>query len=178
MPAHTPHPIITLRYTGLFDFDGLYAAVIDWAKNYGYQWHETSYKHKVPRPTGAEQELEWQITKKVTDYLHFQVNFSIHTWDQKEVEVDIDGKKKSLTDARIYLIMKGKLTYDWQGRFAGSRFAEKLGKWYYQYVAKKEVESVYYDQLYYRMWNLHAILKKYFDMQTKKYAYKGYLGEQ
>ena len=31
--------------------------------------------------------------------------------------------------------------------------------------------------IYYRMWNLQAIIKKYFDMQTKKYAYKGYLGE-
>mgnify|MGYP006415683771 CR=1 FL=1 len=47
------NPPITLRYHGLFDFDGMYAAVIDWAKNYGFKWHEKDYKHKVPSPSGA-----------------------------------------------------------------------------------------------------------------------------
>lgn len=168
---------ITLRYSGLFDFDGLYAAVIDWAKNYGYKWHEFTYKHKVPNPKGAEQELDWIIEKNVTSYLQYSILFTIHTWDQNEVEVDIDGKKKNLTNARLYIIMKGTITTDWQKKFKGGRIAQKLGEWYEKYVFKKELESIYGDQLYYRMWNLHALLKKYFDMQTQKYAYKGYLGE-
>ena len=53
-----------LRYSGIFDFDGLYAAVIDWAKNYNFMWHEVDYKHKVPNPLGAEQEWKWLLTKE------------------------------------------------------------------------------------------------------------------
>ncbi len=170
-------PQITLRYNGLFDFDGLYSAVVDWAKNYGYRWHEKTYKHKVPSPRGAEQELEWNLSKKVTNYISYDIVFTIHSWDQTEVEVEVDGKKKSLTNARLYIIMQGTLVYDWQNRFAGSKFVQKLGEWYVNLVYKKETESLYFDQLYYRMWDLHAVMKKYFDMQTQKYAYKGYLGE-
>lgn len=169
---------ITLRYEGLFDFDGLYAAVVDWAKMYGYKWHERLYKHKVPKPTGAEQELEWLIEKKVTDYILYKIAFEIHTWDQTEVEVEIPGKKKKLTNARIYIIIKGQLNYDWQNRFAKAGWlGQKMGKLYYKLVGQSLVEGLYWDQLYYRIWNLHSILKKYFDMQTKKYEYKEYLGE-
>jgi hypothetical protein len=169
--------LITLRYNGLFDFESLYAAVISWAKNYGYMWHETVYKHKVPSPRGAEQELTWIMNKKVNDYMKFEIKITIHTWDHKEVEVDIDGKKM-LTNARINMNLQGKMTWDWQGRFAkGGKIAKKLGEWYADIFYKKDIWSNYHDPLYYRIWNLHAILKKYFEMQTQKYAYKGYLKE-
>ncbi len=171
-------PVMTLRYSGLFDFDGLYAAVISWAKHYGYKWHEQSYKHKVPNPRGAEQELDWTIENKVTDYILFRITFTIHSWEQTEMEVDVDGKRKPLTNAKIYMIIRGTVEYDWQKRFGGSKLAQKLGKWYAGAVQKKELEGIYHDQLYYRIQNLHSILKKYFDLQTQKYAYKGYLGEQ
>ena len=166
-----------LRYVGLFDFDGLYAATVDWAKNEGYIWYESAYKHKIPSPKGAEQELLWFMEKKVTEYIHFKIQIDIHSWDQREVEVDVNGKKKNLTQARFHLKMTGILTGDWQKRFAkGGFLGQKLGKWYGEMVYKKEFYN-YYDQLYYRMWNLHAILKKYLDMQTQKHVYKGYLGE-
>ena len=176
MPSeHTP--TITLRYNGLFDYDGLYAAIIDWCKNYGFMWHEVDYKHKVPSPAGAEQELVWQLTKRVTDYIHFKITFVVHIWDLLEVKVDTGGKQRTLSNARIDMVMKGTLEYDWQKRMKGSKFADWLGRTYRNLVFKKELEGGYVDQLYYRMWNLHALIKKYFDMQTKKYAYKGYLGE-
>lgn len=168
-------PRVTLRYNGLFDFDGLYAAVVDWAKNYGYMWLETKYKHKVPSPAGAEQELIWEMTKNVTDYRREKIVFDIHIWDLLEVEVDSNGRKKSLSNARIHIVIDGKFEMDWQKRFTG-RFGEKLGE-LYRKIMQKEIETVYFDQLYYRMWNLHAVIKKYFDMQAEKFAYKGYLRE-
>lgn len=171
-------PKITLRYDGLFDFDGLYAAVVDWAKMYGYKWHEKIYKHKVPSPKGAEQEMEWEIERNVTEYLRFKISFAVHTWDQTEVEVEIAGKKKALTNARIYIIINGEVYYDWQERFAkGGWLGQKMGELYYKLIGQSLIGGIYWDQLYYQTWNLHSILKKYFDMQTKKYEYKGYLGE-
>ncbi len=168
---------VTLRYDGLFDLDGLYAAVVDWAKTYNYWWHEKMYKHKVPGPEGAEQELEWVIEKKVTDYLKYYIHIEVLIQDMREIEVEVDGKKKMLSNARINIIMSCELDVDWQARFGKSKFEEKVMGWYYKLVVKKNVESDYADQLYYRMMSLHAIMKKYFDMQTKKFAYKRYLGE-
>lgn len=167
-----PLPPITLRYSGLFDFDGLYAAIIDWAKNYGYRWHEKAYKHKVPTPAGAEQELEWEITRNVTEYINYTISFTVHVWDLREVVVE----NKILSNGRISIIIEGKINYDWQKRFSGGRFIRWLGVKYEKNI-KQEVETVHFDQLYYTLWNLHALMKKYFDIQTKKHQGKRYLGE-
>ncbi len=175
MPSFNVNPI-TLRYQGLFDFDGMYAAVIDWAKNYGYLWTEKAYKHKVPSPRGAEQELDWSMTTNITEYIRYTINFKIHIWDLNEVQVEVQGKTLLLSNARMYIEMLGTLEYDWQGKFKGSSFFDKLGNLYFK-IMFKDISLKYADDLYYRIWNLHAVLKKYFDMQTKKYVYKNYLGE-
>jgi len=167
---------ISLRYQGLFDFDGLYATVVDWAKNYGYMWHEKAYKHKVPNPKGAEQEMEWEMTSKVTEFIKFRIGIELHAWDMNEVEVETEGRRKTLTNARLIIKINGHVESDWQGKFSGTPFAKKLGDIYGKLVADKDIVA-YWDPLYYRIWSLHAIMKKYFDMQSKKNAYKGYLGE-
>lgn len=168
---------ITLRYNGLFDFDGMYAVIISWAKNYGYLWVEKTYKHKVPGPSGAELEFEWEMTKNVTEYIGYKILIAVHAWDTTEVEVDDNGKKKKLTNSRLQMVLEGKLEVDWQKRFEKKgRLTKTLSKWI-EKVKTPEIEGVYADQLYYRMWNLHALLKKFFDLQSKKHVYKGYLRE-
>jgi hypothetical protein len=175
--AKDPINTVLLRYTGLFDFDGLYAAITDWGKNYGYMWHEKMYKHKVPSPDGAEQEMTWIIDKNVTEFIKFDLLIDTHIWEMTEVEVEVNGKKKTLTKARMEIKIAGNVSYDWQGKFKGSKFKGKMLGWWRNVFFKKNFEAIYHDQLTYRVWNLHALMKKYFDMQTKKYNYKGYLGE-
>lgn len=168
---------ITLRYEGLFDFDGMYAAITDWGKNYGYMWHEKEYKHKVPTPAGAEQEITWIMTKEVTEYIRYQIEVHTRLWELTEVEVEQNGRKRPLTNARLYVIMNGTVHFDWQGlgKRAKGFLAKFLAKNYDDLLMKNL--SNHMDTLYYREWDLHALIKKYFDMQSKKYAYKGYLGE-
>ena len=55
------------------------------------------------------------------------------------------------------------------------KIAQWLGQKYPQWTG--EIGQIYWDQLWYRTWNAHALLKKYFDMQSKAHPYKGYLGE-
>ncbi len=167
---------LTLQYSGLFDFEGLLALLTDWSKNYGYLWHESDYKHKVPSPFGGEQELYWTIKKNVTPYIRFEIKLYMHVFDNREVEVEINGKKKRLTSARLYIWFDPSMSIDWQNRFKGGKFIAWLGQAYNK-LMKKDIESIYGDQIWYRTLNLHALMKQFFDMQTKKYAYKGYLGE-
>ena len=149
----------------------------DWAKNYGYLWEEESYKHKVPSPKGAEQEWLWFAEKNVTDYIHYKLMILGHIWDMTEVEVEKEGKRKKLTNGRFEIIIIGTLTTDWQKKWGQNKFSRFLGRMYEKYVMVKEIETIYGDQLWYRMWNLQAVLKKFFDMQTKWHEYKRYLGE-
>jgi hypothetical protein len=169
-------PRITSQYTGLFDFDGLFVSIIDWAKNYGFMWHEWEYKHKVPSPKGAETEHKWVLNKNINEYVRYEILITVHVWDLLEVEVEVDGRKKSLSNARIYIWLETTVFYDWQKKFQKSgKIGKKLGELYNQWMDRDL--SSYLDQAYYRSWDLQAIIKTYFDMQSKKYAYKGYLGE-
>ena len=171
--ADIPRSII--RYSGLFDFDGLYSSIIDWCKNQGFMWHEMDYKHKVPGPEGAEQEWVWKMDKTVNDYIQFNYSLKVHMWDMQEVEVEINGKKKTLTKGRIYMWIDGTMTDDWQKRFKGGKFREWMGKMYSK--AKDAELSGYWDTIQYRSLALNALIKKYFDMQAKYNMYKTYLKE-
>jgi len=168
---------LTLRYNGLFDFDGLYAAIVDWAKNYGYRWHEKSYKHKVPSSRGAEQELEWELSKDVNEFVNYFIRIKVHTWDQREIHVDVGGKTKSLTNARIEVILMPKVSFDINKKFKDGGEVGKLLGPIYMKIMKLEFETTYGDQLHYRTLNLQALMKRYFDMQAKYHAYERYLGE-
>jgi hypothetical protein len=167
----------TVQYEGLFDFDGLYAAIIDWAKNYGYMWHEQDYKHKVPNPLGAEQQFKWHMSKRIDPYVIYKIKLKVHAWEMLDVEVDIGGKKKTLTKARLYIKFNGTVQLDWQNKFSkGGKVGEWLGK-IYNKVYTHDISGMYWDTLVYRVYNLQHVMKSYFDMQSKKYAYKGYVGE-
>ena len=168
---------IYVRYVGLTDFDALYAAVIDWCKSYGYIWQETTYKHKIPSPKGAEQEWVWELEKEVTDYIKYSIKMEAHVWDLNEIIVEKGGKKKSLSSGRFEVIIHGTLITNWQNKWKKNKFTEKLGEIYESVIMKKDIESLYGDQLAYRIWNLQALMKKFFDMQAKWHTYKTYLRE-
>ena len=173
----TEVPTMTIRYDGLFDFDELYAAIVDWAKGYNYIWHEPTYKHKVPSKKGAEQEYKWVMVKKVTDYIRYHIKLEVHVWDLKEIEVKDQGKVKILSNAHLYINMSGSVEHDWQKRFGKKKiFGQNMGELYFKLVGQGK-SAEHFDILYYRMLNLQALIKKYFNMQTKGHAYKGYLGE-
>ena len=121
------------------------------------------------RPYGAEQELDWEITKNVTDFFQFGIAIRVHIWDLKEVEVQTEKGKKKLSQARVLIVMNGKLVTDWKRRFARGVFNKLLGKWYDKINYSKI--GGYADTLAYRMLSLQAIIKKYFNMQTKKNVY-------
>ncbi|MBR9682997.1 hypothetical protein GOV03_00465 [Candidatus Woesearchaeota archaeon] len=169
-------PKAYIQYTGLFDFDGFYAAMIKWLKEREYEWHEKGQKHKVPTPKGAELEWNWEGRKEVTDYIKYVLGIKAHLWDITEVKVDQGRRKKKLMNGRIQLVMSGQVITDWQKKWGKNKFTKFLGR-LYEKMIRREIEAVYIDTLYYRMWDLHAVIKKYFDMQTKWNEYNKYLKE-
>ena len=167
----------TIRYQGIFDFDGLYQAAVDWCKTHRYWFHEETYKHKVPLPSGAEQEIWWRMDAKISEFFKFYINIKVHIWEMTEVEVIKEGKKRVLTSGRLQIDMNGVVEADWQHRMEGTKFKKLMKTLLTDYIWKKEFTTVYGDMVYYRMWNLHALFKKYLDMQTAWDEYAGYLRE-
>lgn|SRR3989338_2205008 len=177
MGSKIPTLTHTVQYEGLFDFDGLYGAIVDWAKNYGFMWHEQDYKHKVPNPFGAEQQLKWQMDKRLDPYVKYTIALKVHIWEMVDVEVNVGGKTKTLTKARLYIRVNGTVELDWQNKFSkGGKFGRWLGGMYAK-IYTHDISGQYWDTLVYRVYDLQHVLKAYFDMQSKKYTYKGYVGD-
>ncbi|MEM3127017.1 MAG: hypothetical protein QW331_03035, partial [Candidatus Woesearchaeota archaeon] len=106
-----------------------------------------------------------------------QINVEFHTWDQRDIEVTIDNTKKTLTTARIEIKIAGKILVAKNVEEKGG-IKKMLGDIYRNYIIKKEIETIWYDTLYYETYKLHYEIKKLLDMQTKFHEYRGYLGEQ
>ena len=166
-----------IRYKGLFDFDGLYNLIAAWMKARGYWFQEKVYKHKVPLPTGAEQEISFTGSKDITEFYRHNMALDFHLWDMTEVEVEVKGVKKTLTSARMEIIITGDLEVDYQGRFEKKKFLQELRNFLMKYIIKEEMEGVYADELRYRLYKLHTAIKEYLDMQAQGSEYAGYLGD-
>ena len=122
-------PVI-IKYKGLFDFDGLYNLISQWIKSSGFWFHEKTYKHKVPSPAGAEEEIIFQGTREKTELYKHTIDVYIHIWDMTEVEVEIGGKKKTLTNARIEIVINGLIEVDYDNKFQKNAFLAGLFNFY------------------------------------------------
>jgi hypothetical protein len=162
-----------IKYRGVFDLQELMKRVNDWMEGDGYTVHEGKYKHKVPDPRGAEEEITFKGWKRVTEYVKYHIKIEFHTYDQKDVEVVKAGAKKHAVQARIEVIMSPTVEFDWQNRFSGSRFMQGLQDFYHKYIIKGDIQNYHEDALYYRTYKLHRIIKEFLDMEGKTNAYEG-----
>jgi hypothetical protein len=171
-------PTLIIRYKGLFDFNAVYNAIVQWMKQKRYWFHERDYKHKVPSPAGAEQEIRFMGNRKIHEFEMEDIEVYFHIWEMTEVEVVQEGITKKLTNARMEILLKGTVTVDWEKRWEENWLYQLLFDIYRKYIAKEEVETIYYDNMHYRLHKLQALIKETLDMQAKGYEYAGYLKDQ
>jgi hypothetical protein len=164
--------IPSIKYSGIFHFDGLMKTVRNWIVNQGYEFHEKGLKHKIPSPKGAEQEFEWWGWRKVNSYIKFHVDVWLKFNHLHDVEVVRDGKKEKLQSSTFQIEISGRCELDWSNRFGGSRFLQALADFYDKYITNKDVDTVYTDQLYYRLYKLQQVIKQYLNMETRDSAFE------
>ncbi len=160
-----------IKYNGIFDLDSLYKMIYEWFMDRGYYFEETGYKHKVPNPSGAEDEVTWSGWRKTTEYMREWVTVYFFFWGKRDVEVIKEGKKVKLTKSRMLIELDGRIELDYQKRWEQSQFGQYLRDFYHKYIVKKELESIWWDRLYYIMLKLHNEIKEFLDMQSKENAY-------
>lgn len=164
--------IPSIKYSGIFHLDGLMKTTRNWIVNQGYEFHETGLKHKVPSPKGAEREFVWWGWRKVNSYIKFHVDVWLKFNELHDVEVVRDGKKQKLQSAALQIEISGRCELDWSNRFGGSRFLQALGDFYDKYIIYKDIDTIYTDQLYYRLYKLQQVIKQYLNMETKDSAFE------
>ena len=160
------HPALTLRYKGVFDYNGLSTYVIRWLMNRDYKITEKVHKHKMSCPHGFEIERQIEAYKEITEYYRYNIGVNFHLWDASEIDAVKDGKKVKLWNARIEVQLHFDIVCDYADKWGTNWFYEKLRNFFDQYVIKKEIIIKHADPLYYRLLGLHTDLKKFLTMET------------
>jgi len=86
-------------------------------------------------------------------------------------------RKKSLTKGKIWIEFGCYVKYDYEGNFNKNAFYAQLRNFYHKYITKKKMESIWWDQLYYReMHKLHQLIKERLKMETRDYEHRYWVG--
>lgn len=160
-------PAEYIKFQGICDLDGLFRLIANWLQDRGYEVEERKVKHKVPSPSGAEDEIEWSAWLKETDYLKNWIHLHYWLFDMKEVEVVKEGMKRKLTRVRIQIEITSEIETDWQKRWESSTFLVRLRDFYEKHIIRKDLETLWEDKLWYIVLKLHAAIKEHLDMEMK-----------
>ena len=102
-----------IKQTGLFDFKDFYSFTYDWLLEEGYDLTEKAYNEKVAGDS-KDIEIQWDATKKVSDYFKFQIQASWKILGMKTVEVDKNGKKVKIQSGQVEIKFKAVLQKDYE----------------------------------------------------------------
>lgn len=160
----------TIRYNGVFDFNGLYRMMYNWFFKQRYEFHEDLYKEKIDT-IGNELELKWRAEKKITPFIKYIINVEFHLWNMMEVDVIKNGQKVKMVKTRMQIIMKASTVADYSQRFKESNLTKKLYHILRTKVIDKEMMLVYMDRLTYIVYEFHAEIKKFLGTDTSSNAY-------
>lgn len=160
----------TVRYDGVFDFDGLYKTIIEHLRRHNYWFYERLYKHKPWSPIGDELVLKWEAERKLDEYYHYSIEFEWHFMDFHHVEVIREGKKVTLTKAYFWVNIRGKADIDWQGFEKNSKdaFTKKLSSFFRKKIVDREWAYDYIYPLFDEVQELSNLIQGFCNMEATR----------
>jgi len=157
--AHAKQMIV--KYSGIFDFQGLYSLIVNWLKDNGYEMEE-SFKYKN-KEFGYEVELKLSGWRKENEYVKVLPSIFIQVWGMKDVEVN----KKKVQKGRLRIIINGKIEMDYAKEYEKNAILKELRKWYQKYIFSSRYDQGYYwDRMYFHMVGLQNQLKGFLGMEA------------
>lgn len=130
-----------LEQEGLFSFPSTYKFAHSWLKDKNYLVNEKKYTEKV---SGEKKDIkvEWEVSKKISDYFNYEMNIKFETFGMSEVEVEIDGTTKKMNQGRMVIEFKGTLVKDPKGEWNSTPFYRFLRDTYNKYIVPKRIDDM------------------------------------
>jgi len=135
----------TFKTTGYWKYSEVYDFVFNWLRDRHYKTSEDSYNEKI-QSNGKEVTITWKSSKSVSDYFKFTIQMEWHILGMKDVEVEIDGKKKKTNHGEVEIAFKGFLVKDYEQRWEDKPIWKFLRGVYEKYVIRSTVAD-YEDEL-------------------------------
>ncbi|MFH1289781.1 MAG: hypothetical protein ABIH92_00055 [Nanoarchaeota archaeon] len=130
-----------MEHIGLFDFKGFYSFAHAWFKEDKYGVTEEKYSEKT---SGNSRDIliEWRATKDLSDYFKFEFKIRFEIEGMTEVEVEIDGQKKTANKGKIKTEITGTLISDKDSKWDTSPFARFSRDLYNKYIIPSRMEDM------------------------------------
>jgi hypothetical protein len=163
--------LTTLRYKGVFDYQGLYRLIRKWYEERGYTFMEKKYSHKI-RMLGTELETGMNCYRDMDAFTRFWIDTFLRVWDSHEMEVIKNGKKKKVIKGRMLVEISMKVEFDYTNKYETS----KLTRWIRDNIVIKilfwqELETPLGDKLWYNANKLQQTIKQFLDMESHSDLY-------
>lgn len=130
-----------VKYAGLGDFKALYKYAREWLEKEGYNVIEDSYGEKVSG-NSKEIEMQWSAAKKLTDYFKATFKFTWRILGMSDVEVEIDGRKKSMNKfGDLSIEIKGTLEKDYNSKWEHTATQKFFKDVYHKFVIPKRTDE-------------------------------------
>ena len=107
---------------------------------------------------------------RVTDFVQFNIDIEGKFYNIKDFETDYHGEKRKVSNGQFFLQIKGKVTYDYQGKFS-TKMGETLMNLLIKRILKNYYDVKYVDRLYYDIYKLQTLIKEQVHMETASNAY-------
>ena len=155
-----------VEHTGLFDFSGFYSYANAWFREERYGVDEEKYSEKV-KGNAREIIIEWKATKFLSDYFKLEQGIRFAIKGLTEVEVEVDGEKKTMNKGSIEVAIKGVLVKDYDSKWETGPFYKFMRDVYNKYIVPSRVESMK-DKVKSDVQKFKEELKTYLSLQGKR----------
>ena len=134
-----------LKQKGHWNYVDLYNLCFDWLKDHNYNLTEKLYNEKISG-FGKEIILEWEASKKVTDYFKYKITLKWHILGMKDAEVEVEGKKINTNKGEVGIEFKGEIIRDYEKRWEDQPRWKFLRSIYEKYIIRESITE-YEDDL-------------------------------
>jgi len=130
-----------IKHKGVFDFSETYRILYEWLIEQGYDVNEKSYKENIGAGGAKEIEIEWEATRKVSDYFKNMLKIKWHPLGMTKVEAEIDGVKQKMDKGSFEIEATAILLKDYESRWENKSFFKFLRTLYDKYLIRERVEQ-------------------------------------
>ena len=129
-----------IRQVGIADFKEFYRFCFMWLVNEDYWVVEKNYTEKI-QATGKEIEIEWNASRKISDYFRFALKINWRIIGMKDVEVEKNGDKLKMNKGDFEVKVSAVLEKDYENKWEDSPFLKWLRTAYDRYLIRSRIEN-------------------------------------
>ena len=130
------------RYDGIADFKKFYEYAHNWLKDEDYLINEEKYEEQL-KGDAKEIRIKWVCNKRITDYFRIAIELKWQLLNMREIEVEIDGKKKKMNRfSELKITIKGMLEKDYSSKWGATGFQKFMRGVYDKFVIPTRTEEM------------------------------------